>query len=227
MKSPCWEGDFPVTQVFGVNRAAYAQFGYLGHNGIDIGCPVGTPWKAPENGKVTSATNDPQGYGQTIYYTGDSGKGWRYGHGQRLLRATGDRCARGDQLGVSGNTGNSTGPHLHIGVRLPGSDPNNGYGGYTDPAPYLAEAAEDDMSRIEDLEQQVADQATEIAVKAQQIAELFQQIAEKNSTIGALSVDVIPALEERIAALVAGAVPSDELTTLRAQLAKIREIAAG
>lgn len=137
MRSPAFAGDQRVTQVFGVNPAAYAHFGLAGHNGVDFGCWTGTELYAPEDGTIVEAYDDAGGYGLTTYLLGTSGRGWRHGHYSRLDVASGDQVRKGQRLGLSGNTGNSTAPHLHLGLRPPNPDRANGFNGYIDPLPTL------------------------------------------------------------------------------------------
>ncbi len=84
------------------------------HNGIDIGCGIGTPIKAVLSGTVASA-GWGGGYGRMIEV---SHKGQdllsRYAHLSKLVVRPGQRVARGEVIGYSGNTGLSTGPHLHF-----------------------------------------------------------------------------------------------------------------
>lgn len=160
MLSPAWDGDQRVTQGFGGNAAAYARFGLAGHNGIDIGCWTGTEIYAPEDCYVLEVTSDPLGYGLTVYLMAASNYGWRYGHMSRIDVRQGIDIPRGSLLGLSGNTGNSSGPHLHIGVRPPNADRGNGYGGYIDPTPRLIELQDEpqeDPAMIAALEAQVAE----------------------------------------------------------------------
>jgi murein DD-endopeptidase MepM/ murein hydrolase activator NlpD len=89
------------------------------HRGLDIAADMGTPIRAPATGIVTAATVDP-GYGKVI--TIDHGHGiiTRYGHCSQMYVKPGQRVRRGDTIGAVGNTGRSTGPHLHYEVRLQG-----------------------------------------------------------------------------------------------------------
>lgn len=125
---------YPQTQAFDdpCCRASYAKFNYHGHNGIDIGCPIGTPVHAPEDG-VAYQYNDPYGYGRNVVLAGDSGRQWIMGHLSDWNIPAVNRVVEGATIGYSGNTGNSTGPHLHYGVRPPNPDYSNGFGGYIDP----------------------------------------------------------------------------------------------
>lgn len=148
MKSVVWDGDWTITQEFGVNADYYGPlFGlWAGHNGLDVGCPVGTVLRAPEGGTVTEVSNDPQGYGLTLYVTGLSGRGYRYGHCSRIDMRQGDQVTAGQQLSLSGNTGNSSGPHLHFGVRPVSPDYGNGASGYINPRPILKQLEEEQVS---------------------------------------------------------------------------------
>jgi murein DD-endopeptidase MepM/ murein hydrolase activator NlpD len=89
------------------------------HKGLDISGPNGTPVYAPANGKVTFAGNDG-GYGLSIVLTHGNGITTRYAHLNRLAVKSGQSVTRGEMVGLMGNSGRSTGPHLHYEVRLNG-----------------------------------------------------------------------------------------------------------
>ncbi|WP_293913759.1 peptidoglycan DD-metalloendopeptidase family protein [Deinococcus sp.] len=87
------------------------------HYGIDIVVPEGTAVRASRAGRVIEARADfGRGWGWTI--TVDHGDGWktRYAHLSRLAARSGDRVNAGQVIGRSGNSGRSTGPHLHYGT---------------------------------------------------------------------------------------------------------------
>ena len=86
------------------------------HRGLDIALPEGTELYAGLNGTVTAATEDPGGYGLYITITGEDGVQMRYGHMSEFAVSEGDTVRRGDLIGKSGNTGASTGPHVHVEV---------------------------------------------------------------------------------------------------------------
>lgn len=120
------------TQLFGENPQNYPK--WKGHMGIDWGCPVGTPIYASHDGTVIYS-NDPGGYGLHATIFGDECS-TVYGHMSKY-EGTDRPVKEGELIGYSGSTGNSTGPHLHFGVRPTNADPNNGYGGYIDPKPRM------------------------------------------------------------------------------------------
>jgi murein DD-endopeptidase MepM/ murein hydrolase activator NlpD len=96
------------------------------HNGIDIALPTGTPVKAADGGTVTfSGRQGTYGYLVII----DHGEGFTtyYGHNSKNLVSKGDKVHKGQTIAMSGNTGRSTGPHLHFEVRKFGVpvNPNN------------------------------------------------------------------------------------------------------
>ena len=127
----------PITQGFGGNAQMYSRFGLAGHNGLDLGVPVGTPVRAAADGVVTLAEEvDQDGYGRHVRLTHEDGRVTIYAHLDHPTVKTGQAVRAGEEIGFSGNSGFSTGPHLHFEVRLPGQA-DNGYGGAVDPLPLL------------------------------------------------------------------------------------------
>lgn len=86
------------------------------HRGLDIAVPEGTDLYAGINGTVTVG-NDPDGYGNYVIISGDDGTEVRYAHMSVVYVSTGDTVRTGDTFGQSGNTGASTGPHVHVEVK--------------------------------------------------------------------------------------------------------------
>lgn len=93
------------------------------HEGMDFACPVGTPVYATGNGKVIFA-GWQSGYGNLIEI--DHGYQYitRYAHLSRIDVTPGQNVERGELIGAVGNTGKSTGPHLHYEVRYRGQPQN-------------------------------------------------------------------------------------------------------
>jgi murein DD-endopeptidase MepM/ murein hydrolase activator NlpD len=109
-----------VTQWFGENPGYYKQFGVAGHNGIDFGCAVGTPIKTVAAGKVFKIRKDTGGYGWSVWIN----HGWGvtlYAHLSAINVQAQQDVSAGQTIALSGNTGNSTGPHLHFGMRIYGT----------------------------------------------------------------------------------------------------------
>jgi murein DD-endopeptidase MepM/ murein hydrolase activator NlpD len=136
MQSPAWEGDWPISQWFGVNPAAYAWAKLAGHNGVDIAMPTGTPLYLPVAGRVVEVLNDPGGWGYGYKLSTPDNQDWLMAHFvyPPAVRE-GNEYDAGELAGYSGSTGNSTGPHLHIGWRLWNAAYNRGwpFNGYVDP----------------------------------------------------------------------------------------------
>jgi murein DD-endopeptidase MepM/ murein hydrolase activator NlpD len=89
------------------------------HKGLDIANREGTPIIAPADGVVTS-TEDKWLMGNTITIDHGFGMVTRYGHTKKMLKKPGERVKRGEVIALMGNTGRSTGPHVHYEVRLNG-----------------------------------------------------------------------------------------------------------
>lgn len=89
------------------------------HKGQDISAPSGTPVIATADGVIVIA-RWMKGYGKGIYIDHGNGISTRYGHLSRIDVVEGQPIRRGEQLGLVGSTGRSTGPHLHYEVRVNG-----------------------------------------------------------------------------------------------------------
>lgn len=87
------------------------------HYGIDLAVYTGTPVKASANGLVTFAGRKG-GYGRTLKIDHLNGLETLYAHNKRLKVKKGDFVKKGDVVAFSGNTGVSTGPHLHYEIRV-------------------------------------------------------------------------------------------------------------
>lgn len=87
------------------------------HHGIDIGIPEGTPIYAPADGSILKAGWSSSGYGNLIKIGTDDGYTIFLGHLSGFEVSAYEKVGRGDLVGYSGDTGNSTGPHLHFEVR--------------------------------------------------------------------------------------------------------------
>jgi murein DD-endopeptidase MepM/ murein hydrolase activator NlpD len=129
-----------VTQMFGQNPQMYARFNLKGHNGIDFEANIGTEIMAVENGTIFTINDNNPGYGYYIDQRTNNAQ-IIYGHLSKILVHPGQEVKAGDIIGLSGNTGFSTGSHLHLGIRYLNGNAvinwDNGYDGYVDPYPLL------------------------------------------------------------------------------------------
>ena len=88
------------------------------HSGTDFGAPIGTPLYAAKSGTVV-ASGPAAGYGLWIRIQTDDGYLLEYGHNNANYVSVGERVTAGQVIGEVGNRGDSTGPHLHLGVQNP------------------------------------------------------------------------------------------------------------
>lgn len=110
-----------ITMHFGHNRHPFTGQFYI-HNGIDISTGrSGDAILAAANGQVVSVNNDPAGYGNYVIIRHRHGYYTRYAHMLSSRVRLGQRVQQGDVIGHIGNTGMSTGPHLHFEIII-GSD---------------------------------------------------------------------------------------------------------
>jgi len=142
MKAPIKDFDIrqhpkgDVTQYFSENPQLYDPLGLVGHNGIDIVAPHGTPMYAVESGTIhrvryaTDPKTERGGHAVAIITDGRDCRDWVYAHCSKIHVKVGDRVEEGDHIADMGNTGfvvsSSTpywatnpfkGTHLHLGVR--------------------------------------------------------------------------------------------------------------
>ena len=132
--------NLPISTGFRVKGKHWSK-GY--HTGVDYRCPVGTPVHAAQDGTVV-AGGWGAAYGTSVLIDQKAlndgtpnriAGGWAiYAHLSKVNVKAGQAVRKGDLIGWSGNTGNSTGPHLHFEVR------NNvrwGAGSEVDPMPFI------------------------------------------------------------------------------------------
>lgn len=97
---------------FGVRSHPVYGRGHF-HTGLDFACPTGTPIHASGDGIVVFAAGDDNGYGIQVDIDHQNSFQTKYAHLSRVIVAPGTHVKRGQQIGFSGSTGLSTGPHLH------------------------------------------------------------------------------------------------------------------
>jgi murein DD-endopeptidase MepM/ murein hydrolase activator NlpD len=107
-----------ITSYFGQRISPYSGKLKM-HEGIDVGAPYGTPIFSPADGVVTYS-GEKAGFGKFVQVDHGYGIETIYAHSQALFVKSGERIKRGVKLAAVGNTGHSTGPHLHYEVRVNG-----------------------------------------------------------------------------------------------------------
>jgi len=107
------EGE--IVSPFGYRQNPFGKRSDEFHNGVDFAVNYGTPVHATAAGTITFAGWDPA-YGRKIEIDHGSGIVTFYGHNSRLLVNIGDTVLKGDVIAYSGNSGRSTGAHLHYGA---------------------------------------------------------------------------------------------------------------
>jgi murein DD-endopeptidase MepM/ murein hydrolase activator NlpD len=152
-----WKHFPTISPVSSDHSWVSSRFGYRSdpftgrsafHSGLDFAGRRGTPVYATADGTVNDAYRDT-GLGNTvvidhdIVVTDENGKPYKkegiyqteYGHLEKMLVSPGQRVSRGQQIATMGNTGRSTGPHLHYGVLY--KDRRMGRKGYVDPENFI------------------------------------------------------------------------------------------
>ena len=104
-------------------RTAPTKGASTNHKGIDWATPVGTAVMASSAGTVYKA-GWGSGYGYVVYINHADGRQTRYGHLSKILVSQGQTVSQGQKIALSGNTGVSTGPHLHFEILIGGTQVN-------------------------------------------------------------------------------------------------------
>lgn len=118
---------WPAPGVYLITAPYQEYRGSYNHGGVDIGTPMGTTIVAADSGTVIAVNNScPHnwgkngscgcggGYGNYVFIDHGNGKLTIYGHLTNAIVSTGQHVSKGQTIGYSGSTGNSTGPHLHF-----------------------------------------------------------------------------------------------------------------
>ncbi len=108
-----------ISSRFGVSSSIRSG----AHTGLDIACPKGTDIKAVAKGKVVFAERNGA-YGNLVKVDHGNGVETWYAHCDKIYAKVGDKVDAGDVIAAVGTTGNSTGPHLHLEVRINGTAVN-------------------------------------------------------------------------------------------------------
>ncbi len=114
-------GDFyrPVAGIITSRFGWRPQFQRM-HHGVDLSLNVGDTVRAAVSGTVKRISYDPNGYGHYVVMSHSDGMETLYGHLQYALVSQGQFVYSGQPLAIGGNTGNSTGPHLHFEAKVGG-----------------------------------------------------------------------------------------------------------
>lgn len=114
------QSGYTITSRFGPRNSGM-------HKGLDVAAPIGTPIYAAAEGTVTTAGWSDTGYGYCIEITHNNGVKTLYAHCSELYVSAGDYVSQGQHIAAVGSTGWSTGPHLHLEIRVNGSVVNPQY----------------------------------------------------------------------------------------------------
>lgn len=139
--------NFRIGQLFGNPSDMYTSIGLKAHNGLDFSCPTGTEIISVLDGEIEYAGADSSA-GLGIYVIskmGDTFYRFIYWHLESFKVKVGDKVKQGDVIGISDNTGYSTGAHLHFGAKpvvwngytWSSAKDGDGYRGAVDPFPFL------------------------------------------------------------------------------------------
>lgn len=115
------DGNFRISSGFGPRRAPTAGASTF-HRGVDLAAPTGTPVRAVKPGRISISQHQTSGgrstgYGNWVEVKHDDGTSSRYGHLNSRDVQVGQRVEAGQVIGTVGNTGTSTGAHLHFEIR--------------------------------------------------------------------------------------------------------------
>ena len=131
-----FEGNYRVSQYFGARPWYYIRFGFRGHEGVDWATPTGTKVLNPFDRGMILRTGWDNAYGwyAVVWDQKQLCAVW-FCHLSKILLKVGQNVGRYSVVGLTGNTGNSSAPHLHVGFVETDANGNrkniwNGYKGY-------------------------------------------------------------------------------------------------
>lgn len=127
--------NFRISQLFGERPAFYKPLGFKAHPGIDFAVPENMPITSCSWGEVCEIGWSETGWGVYIKIKHENVISL-YAHLNTIKVVRGCYVTQGQLLGYSGNTGNSSGPHLHFGI-YDSKKQDNGYKGYINPMPFF------------------------------------------------------------------------------------------
>ncbi len=192
LKTPL-EKEYPVTQDWNDPRyrSSYTKFGLLGHNGVDYGVPAGTRIVAPHGGKIVENLLDSTGYGWYVKIENDN-EGSILGHFKEQSQCkVGTEVRQGDLVGLSGSTGNSTGPHLHWGYYRFPRKRDNGFSGTVDQTHWLGlETFEDEMLYERAEKEKYKKEARNLREVTQSQAETIKELNKEIESLNKAKVDL-------------------------------------
>jgi murein DD-endopeptidase MepM/ murein hydrolase activator NlpD len=131
-----------VLMRWGDQAEFYARFTYhgvpvKGHPGLDLAIPVGTRVLAVDQGRVMESNFEPQGFGRYLKLEHSWGESF-YAHLEEPLVDAGQIVARGEAIALSGDNQGAVQPHLHFAIRIRPYNRFDGWGGFSDPLPFLS-----------------------------------------------------------------------------------------
>lgn len=138
------EGRWPLVQRWGEHPDYHSQYKYngvplKGHIGLDFAAPFGTPVYAVAAGRVTELSYERQGFGRYLKVEHGWGESF-YAYLDEVVVDSGQVITRGALLAYTGDNNGQVPAHLHFGVRIKPFQRFDGWGGFSDPLPYLSGA---------------------------------------------------------------------------------------
>ena len=120
------------------------------HTGVDIAVPIGTELYSPVDGVVSKIVNQPSGLGKGLFIKTETGYQFIFGHLSEFKVKLGQIVHHGDLIALSGSTGRSTGPHLHLGLI-------DNMGRFIDPLTYTIDKATSAFAYAESIDANIYD----------------------------------------------------------------------
>lgn len=116
-KLPAYRGDYRWPLAAGIVSSEFGHRWRRPHEGIDIAADEGEPVYASASGEVLYANDRMRGYGNVVILRHDAQVTTLYAHNQSLKVRLGEKVEQGQVIALLGNTGRSTGPHVHFELR--------------------------------------------------------------------------------------------------------------